>query len=66
MVARKPKTEKKVRINIALSPALKTAVKKAQGDYSNLSAFLEEAGWRELKRLKKAPGHFRDTKGKSA
>lgn len=50
MVSRKPKAAKKIRTNISLDPALKAAVRKLQGDYSNLSEFLEMAAWKEIKR----------------
>lgn len=56
-------SEGKKKVNLTLSPEF---IKEARKADPNLSRFVEFAGWREIKRLKKAPGHFRDTKGKSA
>jgi len=46
----------KVRTTLTLDPALLDAVKKHFGERANMSGFFEDAGWREIKRLKKAAG----------
>lgn len=54
----------KVRTTLTLDPGLMDAVKRLLGPQANMSAFLEEAGWREVKRLSKSrPGDIRPTKG---
>lgn len=61
---RKKLTTKKIARTITMDADLPGAV-TAKG-FENLSGFLNDAGWEKLARAKKAPGHFRDTKGKSA
>lgn len=61
---RKPLGEKKkIQTTITIDRELPGEVAKVT---PNLSGFLNDAGWEKLRRAKKVPGHFRDTKGKSA
>lgn len=53
----------KVRYTLTLDPKLEAEARKLD---PNFSGFMEAAGWREVKRRKKAAGHGRDMdKGKA-
>ena len=52
----------KVRYTLTLDPKLEEEARKLD---ANFSGFMEEAGWREVKRRKRL-GHGRDTKADNA